>query len=182
MKSCPMDCSPPGSSVHGISQARIQEWVAVSFSRGSSWPRDQICVSCISRQALYHWATRETLYKDYSLFFFFSGWGSSTKKIFRNWLSDDSHEKAAQHQVSVALARSKSLVGFRTSSWETAGLDVGNLMFHPLPTLFLAPGPSFQCIVQSTGNTPSFVALLSVFVIPLNINKKVTYSRLVIWI
>ena len=116
------------------------------------------------------------------LFFFFSGWGSSTKKIFRNWLSDDSHEKAAQHQVSVALARSKSLVGFRTSSWETAGLDVGNLMFHPLPTLFLAPGPSFQCIVQSTGNTPSFVALLSVFVIPLNINKKVTYSRLVIWI
>ena len=36
----PMDCSPPGSSVHQISQARIQEWVAISFSRGSSWPRD----------------------------------------------------------------------------------------------------------------------------------------------
>ena len=49
----PMDCSPPGSSVHGISQARILEWVAISFSRGSSWPRDQICVSCIGREILY---------------------------------------------------------------------------------------------------------------------------------
>ena len=36
----PMDCSPPGSSVHGILQARILEWVAISLSRGSSWPRD----------------------------------------------------------------------------------------------------------------------------------------------
>ena len=55
------DCSPPGSSVHGISQARIQEWVALSFSRGSSRPRDQTCVSCIGRWLLYHWATMETL-------------------------------------------------------------------------------------------------------------------------
>ena len=37
----PMDCSPPGFSVHGISQTRILEWVAIPFSRGSSWPRDQ---------------------------------------------------------------------------------------------------------------------------------------------
>ena len=36
-----MDCSPPGSSIHGILQARILEWVAISFSRGSSQPRDQ---------------------------------------------------------------------------------------------------------------------------------------------
>ena len=42
----PMDCSPPGSSVHGISQARILEGVAMSFSRGSSWPRDRTCMSC----------------------------------------------------------------------------------------------------------------------------------------
>ena len=40
-----MDCSPPGSSVHGILQARILEWVAISSSRGSSQPRDQTCVS-----------------------------------------------------------------------------------------------------------------------------------------
>ena len=37
----PMDCSPSGSAVHGIFQARILEWIAISFSRGSSWPRDQ---------------------------------------------------------------------------------------------------------------------------------------------
>ena len=43
----PVDCSPPGSSVHGILQARILEWVAISFSRGCSQPRDQTQVSHI---------------------------------------------------------------------------------------------------------------------------------------
>ena len=50
-------CSPPGSSVHGILQARLLEWVAISFSRGSSQPRDQTHVSCVSyigRWVLYH--------------------------------------------------------------------------------------------------------------------------------
>ena len=53
----PLDYSLPGPSVHGILQARILEWVAVTFSRGSSQPRDQTCVSyirCIGRQVLYH--------------------------------------------------------------------------------------------------------------------------------
>ena len=45
----PMDCNPPGSSVHGILQARILEWVAMASSRGSSWPRDQTHVSCVGR-------------------------------------------------------------------------------------------------------------------------------------
>ena len=43
-----LDCSPPGSSVHGISQARILEWITISFSRGSSQPKDRTCVSCVS--------------------------------------------------------------------------------------------------------------------------------------
>ena len=71
-KSCltlcdPMDCGPPGSSVHGILQARILEWVAISFSRGSSQLRDQIPaqgsnpqVSCITGRLFTIWATRET--------------------------------------------------------------------------------------------------------------------------
>ena len=42
-----MDCNLPGSSVHGIFQARIVEGIAISFSRGSSQPRDWTCVSCI---------------------------------------------------------------------------------------------------------------------------------------
>ena len=58
----PTDCSPPGSSVHGIFQARILEGVAMPSSRGSSWPRNQTCVSCIGRQILYHYATREAPY------------------------------------------------------------------------------------------------------------------------
>ena len=45
----PMDCSPPGSSVHGISQARILEWVVISFSSGSFQPKDQTHISCIGR-------------------------------------------------------------------------------------------------------------------------------------
>ena len=53
-----MDCSPPGFSDHGISQA-ILEWVTISFSRGSFWPKDRTPVSCIGRRILYHWATWE---------------------------------------------------------------------------------------------------------------------------
>ena len=61
----PMDCNPPGNSVHGILQARILEWVAISNSRGSSQPRDQIhvsLVSCNGRWILYQWATCEALH------------------------------------------------------------------------------------------------------------------------
>ena len=43
-----MDYSPPVTSVRGISQARILEWVSIYFSRGSSWPRNQTCVSCLA--------------------------------------------------------------------------------------------------------------------------------------
>ena len=56
----PMDCSPPGSPVHGILPARILEWVAIAFSRGSSRPRDQTQVSCIAGRRFNLWATRKT--------------------------------------------------------------------------------------------------------------------------
>ena len=49
----PMDYSPPGSSIHGILQARILEWVAIPFSRGSSQPKDQTRVSCIIGRFFY---------------------------------------------------------------------------------------------------------------------------------
>ena len=52
----PMDCSLPGSSVHGIFQARILEWIAIHYFRGCSWHRDWTCISCIScfgREILY---------------------------------------------------------------------------------------------------------------------------------
>ena len=57
----PVDCSPPGSSAHGILQARILEWAAIFFSRISSQPRDQTQVSCIAGRLFTIWATREAL-------------------------------------------------------------------------------------------------------------------------
>ena len=56
----PMDCGPPGSSVHGTLQARILEWVAIPFSRGSSRPRHRTQVSCTAGRFFAIWATRET--------------------------------------------------------------------------------------------------------------------------
>ena len=71
-KSCltfynPVDYSPPGSSVHEILQARILEWTAISFSRGSSRPRDQRRISFFDRWILYHWASREAQSFDYQI-------------------------------------------------------------------------------------------------------------------
>ena len=57
----PMDCSLPGSSIHGIFQARILEWIAISFSRRSSQPRDWTQVSRIVGRCFTIWATREVL-------------------------------------------------------------------------------------------------------------------------
>ena len=55
-----MDCSLPGSSICGIFQARVLEWVAIAFSRGSSQPRDRTWVSRIVGRCFTLWATRET--------------------------------------------------------------------------------------------------------------------------
>ena len=57
----PMDCSLPGSSIRGILQARILEWVTISFSRGSSQPRDRTQVSLTAGRRFNLWATREAL-------------------------------------------------------------------------------------------------------------------------
>ena len=61
----PMDCNSSGTSVHGIIQARILEWVATSFSSESSKPRDWACVSCIAGGFFIIWATREDVFLKY---------------------------------------------------------------------------------------------------------------------
>ena len=63
----PVDCSLQGSSVHGIFQARVLEWVAISFSSGSSRPRDRTHVSHIAGRRFTLWATREALYAEYNM-------------------------------------------------------------------------------------------------------------------
>ena len=77
----PMDYIPPGSSVHGILQARILEWVAVPFSRISSQRRDQTWVSCIAGRFFTIWATREAI-----KYIYFLNWTS--KEQFDSYISE----------------------------------------------------------------------------------------------
>ena len=88
VKSCPtlhdaMDYSPLGSSVHESFQPRILEWVAISFSRGSSQPRDWTCISCIGRWVPYHWATREVHNAGHAII---KVWWSLAFTIITFWL------------------------------------------------------------------------------------------------
>ena len=88
-----MDGSLPRSSVHGIFQARVLEWVAISFSRRSSPPRDQTQASCIIGKLFTVWATREVL----ELFYIFimhlydvhckGRWQSYTDKIYADLIN-----------------------------------------------------------------------------------------------
>ena len=64
----PMDHSLPGSSVHGILQVRIVEWVTISFCRASSQPRDQILVSCITGRFFTTESPGKSLYYIYSIY------------------------------------------------------------------------------------------------------------------
>ena len=67
----PKDCSLPGSSIHGIFQARVLEWVAISFSRESSWPRDRTRVSHMVGRCFTVWATGEVLFEQRALHFYY---------------------------------------------------------------------------------------------------------------
>ena len=104
----PMDCSSSGSFAHGISQARILEWVAIFFSRESSQPRNQTCISCTGRWIPYHRATGEAplfrLELSYSFFDFCKAYGPylgprilmsdislGCNKCFLKWLFKNDH-------------------------------------------------------------------------------------------
>ena len=93
----PMDCSLLVSSVHGIFQEKILEWVAISSSRGSSWPRNLTCVSSVGRQILYHWTSWET-------------------EALISWTKCAlSHQKKKRKEKSQKIA--KDLIIFLPSSW-----------------------------------------------------------------
>ena len=80
----PMDCSLPGSSVHGVLQIRILKWVAISSSKGSFWPRDWIwifCLSCNGRQILYHRATLQALSLEILKVKFAKVWKTKCRKF-----------------------------------------------------------------------------------------------------
>ena len=87
----PMDCSPPGSSVHGILQARILERVVIPFSRGSSWPRDQHSVFCIAGRFFTVWDNREAFRLDYTIII-------TRRKVYSYYSSYILHESRIMHQ------------------------------------------------------------------------------------
>ena len=118
----PMDCSPPGFSVHGISQARILEWVAISYSRGSSWPRDQTQVSCIGRRILYHWATGEASSRGWEIvmrailvvvLINFNGCSDGRRRVIRERVKDRGQQVNSESEIAVGRMMGKS----RSNVW-----------------------------------------------------------------
>ena len=79
----PMDCSLLGSSVHGIFQARILEWIAISFSRASSRPTDRIHISCIAGGFFTHWA--KTKWWQHRLVKGGQQWATESKDEILSW-------------------------------------------------------------------------------------------------
>ena len=67
----PMNCSLPGSYVHGILQARVLEWIVIPFSRETSWPRNWTQVSCFAGRCFTDWVTQEALAFCYQIFYNF---------------------------------------------------------------------------------------------------------------
>ena len=123
----PMDCSQLGSSVHGILQARILESVTISSSRGSSWPRDQTQVSCVSyigRQILYYWATWES----------HGGFMGPPFNGWRNWLREVSGLPRSHSQMAeLGLGTSKIINGTSASNPSLSSLSLinpANLQSH----------------------------------------------------
>ena len=92
-----MDYSPPGFSIQGILQARILEWVAISFSQESSQPRDRTHVSCIAGVCFNLWATREALTRE-------------THKYPLNWSSSQPKEGKDRIPTSHVISKSIHLV------------------------------------------------------------------------
>ena len=70
----PLDCSPPGSSIHEVFQARILEWVAISYSRGSFQPRDRTCIPCIAGEFFTAEPPGKPFNKNELLLLLFSCW------------------------------------------------------------------------------------------------------------
>ena len=121
----PMDSSLPGSSTHGIFQARVLEWAAISFSRGSSQPRDRIQVSHIADRPFITWATRESYYDGFS-----SVQSLSCIRLFATpWI--------AAHQASLSITNSRSSLRF--TSIESVMSSSHLLLCRPL--LLLPPIP-----------------------------------------
>ena len=126
----PLDGSPPGSSVHGVLQVRTPEWVAISSSRGSSWPRDRTPVFCIGRRVLYYWATYEALIG------WWWWWWCSVTKLCPTLFNPMN----CTHQISLSLIISRSLFRFMF----TESVMLSTIVSSVIP-FFSCPQSFFGC-------------------------------------
>ena len=126
-----MDCSSPGSSVHGIFQARILEWVAISFFRASSWPWILTQVSCIGSRFFTNWANKEgleILVVDISRSIYLHELPFGWHVILKTWL----HETAYWLMLGMCVQ----------ASWVTSVMSNSLGPFALLPTRLLCPWDS----------------------------------------
>ena len=107
----PADCSPSGSNIHGVSQVRILEWVAIFSSRGSSWPRDRTHVSCIDK-FFYRWAIWEVPPVGMSVI--------KKPSSIKYWGSCGKRKPLAQLVVVLFVVQSPSCVQFFETLWTAA--------------------------------------------------------------
>ena len=135
------DCGLPGSCVHRILQARILEWVAISFSRGSSWPRNWMLVSCIAGRFFTNWTKKEAHKTNYTSIKKKKG-NPATSRKESHWISLSLLRKT------VHLRPSHGLVS--RSNWIFGGPLTDSLLFTLVGTpIQLAMGGEGQA-VEST--------------------------------
>ena len=132
----PMDCSLPASSVHGLFQARVLEWGAISSSRGFSWPRDGTHVFCIGGWILYHWATREAHSKE----------KRDQKKWDLNWVAGCT--RSGQGQDWTMVSKGLSFWGNKLSWPKSISPVRPRLILHP--PWIIDDGKDFQGDEAST--------------------------------
>ena len=121
----PIGCSLLGSSVHGILQARILEWVATSSFRRSSWPRDWTCVSCFGRQILYYWATWEALWVA-----FYSqgtGWGAVDGNLLRGNIKGKEESEEKLKSLLMKVKEESKKVGLKFNIQKTKVMASGSI-------------------------------------------------------
>ena len=154
----PVDCSPPGSSIHGIFQARVLEWIAISFFRGSSWPRDWTQVSLIAGRCFTIWAIREGPWEIQFILYF------NVIVYMRGCLNCFSHV-----QLFVTL-------------WNVAHYDPLSMGILQAIILAWIAMPSFQGLFLTQGLNPCLLCLLhwQAGSLPLVPHRKPSYTLCII--
>ena len=108
----PMGYRPPGYSVHRVFQARILEWVAISYSRGSSWSRSWTCVSCVS------WIGRWILYHQHHLGFSIGSILNWCLKIIKKMQTETNTERTS-HSISFSQPEGERYIVKFSSQYNT---------------------------------------------------------------